>query len=83
MSNHTGSYLLNEVLIKLEEENVFKMLGEEKTLTLIREIIQCSRRYDCNADEILYNIGKKLKICCSCLEKATLFNKYGICEDCK
>lgn len=32
MSNHAGSYMLNNVISLLKEENVFDLLGKEKTL---------------------------------------------------
>lgn len=81
MSNHSGSYMLNDVLSMLEKNSVFDFLGKEKTQNLVMDIIKMSRRYDCNPGEILENIGERVGICYYCLNPADKFQD-GICKKC-
>ncbi len=81
MSNHSGSYLINEVLQVINNHKVFELLGKEKTLQLLLKIRQVGDDYDCNSGEILEFIGEKLGICYVCWKyKDNL--EFGICEDC-
>lgn len=81
MSNHSGSYMLNSVLIMLERESVFERLGKDKTHHLVREILEISDDYDCNSGEILSEIGERLSLCYYCRKPADKF-RDGICERC-
>jgi len=82
MSNHDGGYLLNEVLLLLEREGVFRILGREKVRQVIRKIVKKAvYDYDCNNGEILDGIGTRLKICYSCLKEATNLSE-GLCKKC-
>ncbi|MEE4359370.1 MAG: hypothetical protein V2I97_23060 [Desulfococcaceae bacterium] len=82
MSNHGGSYMLNAVLELLEENDIFKMIGKDKTLELIKGIIKISHREDCNTGEILEDIGERLGICYYCLNYAENL-EYGLCPECQ
>ena len=46
--------------------DIFKILGEEKTLKLLNEIRIIGFDNDCNNGEILDDIGTKLKVCYEC-----------------
>lgn len=81
MSNHSGSYMLNNVLEVLEEEQVFVQLGREKSIRLVQRIVGMSFGYDCNRDEILDGIGARLGICRGCV-KADPILTDGLCHDC-
>jgi len=82
MSNHDGSYLLNEVLLLLEREGVFRALGREKSRKLVITIVKkAASEYDCNYGEILEDIGERLKICQCCLKK-TVELEDGLCKAC-
>ncbi len=81
MSNHSGSYMLNEVLILLEKDKVFEFLGEEKKKTLVNNIMEIGYANDCNPGEILDVIGKKLGICYCCLEFTDKFDGK-VCNNC-
>jgi recombinational DNA repair protein RecR len=82
MSNHSGSYMLNEVLHLLEERGVFATLGSEAAQRLALDITKLSRRYDCNPGEILDEIGERLGICRWCMTaKADLVD--GVCVSCR
>jgi hypothetical protein len=80
MSNHEGSFFLNEILTLLEEYKFFKKLGSVKTLEFINEAIQLCE--DCNNGEILDEIGERLGICYMCVEYAKKLED-GICSACE
>ena len=71
MSNHAGSYMLNEVLRALERRGVFELLGRPAAQELVIEIVRLSDHYDCNVGEILEEMGEKLGICSWCLTPRT------------
>jgi hypothetical protein len=82
MSNHSGSYLLNEVLLLLEKRGAFDLLGKEPSQKLVLEMIHLSKRYDCNPGEILDEIGMRVGICYYCLTaQSDLMN--GVCNKCR
>ena len=81
MSNHSGSYMLNNVLMMLQRYSVFDMIGAKKTQELVLEILWMSHDYDCNAGEILYNIGESVGVCHYCRGPAHEF-RDGICKEC-
>ena len=82
MSNHAGSYLLNEVLHLLEERGVFTQMGTAAAQRLVLDIVNLSHRHDCNQGEILQEIGACLGICMWCLKAKTDLIK-GICVSCR
>lgn len=83
MSNHQGSYLLNDVITMLKQENVFALLGTEKTISLLRNLVNLAQReYDCNSDEILEGHGEQLGICYNCLRKSDEIKENGLCSHC-
>ncbi|WP_141699109.1 hypothetical protein [Candidatus Thiosymbion oneisti] len=81
MSNHSGSYMLNDVLNTLQRYSVFDALGKEKTQAMVIEIIKMSQQYDYNPGEILENMDERLGICHFCLSPADEFHD-GICKKC-
>lgn len=82
MSNHAGSYMLNDVLGMLHRAQVFDMLGREKSQQLLVEIVErACRYYDCNSGEILENYGAMFGLCASCLKQAEIF-EFGLCKSC-
>ena len=82
MSNHSASYLLNEVLHLLEQRGVFDLLEKQRTQELVLEIIRLAGRYDCNPGEILDEIDQRLGICSYCLT-SQLDLVDGICSACR
>ena len=82
MSNHDGSYLLNEVLHLLEARGLFTQLGPEATQQLVRDIVRLSSRYDCNRGEIMEEIGERLGICSRCLTAQSDLT-HGMCGSCR
>ena len=81
MSNHSGSYMLNDVLKMLERESFFEHLGKERTHTFVLSILQMSHQYDCNTGEILEELGERLGICYYCEDRADEF-RDGVCIKC-
>lgn len=83
MSNHSGSYMLNEILNLLKKEQVFTFLDKTKTQSIIQEMIQIAIwKYDCNSGEILDGLTDEFEICYCCLETSQNLEN-GICESCR
>jgi hypothetical protein len=81
MSNHDGSYILNDALKVLEKEAIFEIIGEEKSQKIALNFIKIGYKHDCNNGEILSGIGELLKICYCCAENSSKF-KNGLCKTC-
>ena len=81
MSNHQGSYMLNEVLYALKECNAFEFLGKERTLEFLDKVRVIGDDYDCNHGEILDNIGEELMVCYQCWDYCDAMDG-GICYTC-
>jgi len=82
MSNHDGSYMLNEVLHTAKDIGIFKNIGKEKARKFALEMIKIGRDYDCNNGEILDEIAEELGICYCCL-KETDDIEDGLCKNCR
>ena len=83
MSNHSGSYMLNEILELMEQEQIFGWLGKEKTQSLVRNITNTAcRKYDCNSGEILENFTDRFELCYGCLADSKDLEN-GLCEVCR
>jgi hypothetical protein len=82
MSNHRGSYIINNILIALDNYKAFDLLGKELTIRLMNDIRVISNHNDCNPSEILDEIGEKLKICYECWKYDDNL-EYGVCEPCQ
>lgn len=83
MSDHTGSYMLNDILKLMDDEQVFNLLGKEETQKFIRKMLQIScRSYDCNAGEILDGLTDRFELCYSC-QAATGDLSDGLCRACR
>lgn len=83
MSDHTGSYMLNEILVLMEKEQIFELLGKAGTQKFIKEMIQIScRSYDCNAGEILDGLTDRFELC-YCCQSATVDLIDGLCRECR
>jgi hypothetical protein len=48
MSNHSGSYMLNDIIKLLNDEQVLNIIGLQKSQQVITQIVKiASRDYDC------------------------------------
>lgn len=83
MSNHSGSYLLNEVLHALHSRGVFALLGDNGTREFVRETLKIGREYDCNYGEILERLGATVGICIECAVDADDIDSDDICGKCR
>jgi len=82
MSNHQGSYMLNEVLRLLESNRVFSLVGKKRTHALLAGIVKLAEvEYDCNPTEIMEEIGERLGMCGYCMKPASEFSN-GFCRAC-
>ena len=82
MSDHFNSLLMNDVLIRLEEQSFFANIGEERTLRFVQDSLALSRRHDGNPGEALAGVGQRLGICYYCWDRGTDL-RQGICSDCR
>lgn len=82
MSNHSGSYMLNSVLEIVKEIGISELIGKEKYRELALELIKLGNRNDCNAGEILEDIGREVGLCYCCLEASDDIED-DICIDCR
>ncbi|GAA6621980.1 hypothetical protein [Scytonema sp. NUACC26] len=83
MSNHTGSYMLNDVIKLLNDEQVLNIIGLQKSHQVITQIVKiASKDYDCNAGEILEGHTDYLNLCYCCLSTATDLES-GLCRNCR
>jgi len=67
MSNHSGSYMLNEIISVLNREQVFEFWGKERTQRIMLEMLsRATSEYDCNPGEVLEGHGTTLGLCYDC-----------------
>ena len=81
MSNHSGSYMLNEVLQLLEKEAAFNFWGRTKTQEIALKIVQIGHDYGCGSGEILEDIGARIGLCYACRKQADKLHN-GLCKAC-
>ena len=82
MSDHFNSYLMNDVMIRLEAQSFFADIGEERTLSFVRKALALSRYHDGNPGEVLAGVGQRLGICYYCWDRGHDL-RQGICSDCR
>lgn len=83
MSNHWGGELLNQALTLAEAHGFFEKHSPEKVRTLLVELVNMAvEQHDCNAHEILDQIGPRHGLCFYCLKAASEFDDEGICPTC-
>lgn len=83
MSNHWGGELLNDALILAETQGFFEGHSSEKIRGLMIKLVELAvNRRDCNAYEILDEIGPRHGLCFCCLNAASKFSPDGYCPTC-
>lgn len=82
MSNHSGSYMLNNTLNIAYKMGILESIGKDKACEFALNLVEMGRRYDCNNGEILEDIGERLGICYYCLKIADDFED-GLCKNCR
>ena len=82
MSNHSGSYMLNSLLVMLERESYFATIGPEKTAEFVSNAVSLAEEHDGNPGEVLDGIGERLGICYECLRRSDRL-EFGSCPSCR
>ncbi len=83
MSNHWGSYMLNEVIGLLNREQVFDLLGKTRTQRIVLEMLsRATEEYDCNPGEVLKGLGATLGLCHYCRSPADTV-VADLCQKCR
>jgi hypothetical protein len=83
MSNHSGSYMLNDIIQLLNDQQVLNIIGLQKSQQVITQIVEiASRDYDCNPGEILEGHTDYLNLCYCCLS-ITADLESGLCRNCR
>jgi hypothetical protein len=68
MSNHSGSYMLNQVIEILDRHQIFSGIETTTAKTAIKEIVEmATNKYDCNQGEILEGCAQQFNLCYYCL----------------
>ncbi len=82
MSNHSGSHMLNSLLVMLERESYFSEIGPDKTTDFVDHVIRLAREHDGNPGEVLDGIGQRLGICYRCFRRSDDLDA-GLCVSCR
>ena len=82
MSNHSGSHMLNSLLVMLERESFFSQIGPERTTGFVSEVLGLTSDYDGNPGEVLDGIGERLGICYQCHRSGDAL-EHGVCASCR
>ena len=82
MSNHSGSYMLNGLLVMLERESFFSKIGPARTAEFVSDVLGLAVDHDGNPGEVLDGIGARLGICYQCRRRSDEF-EHGVCAACR
>lgn len=82
MSNHSGSHMLNSLLVMLERESYFSEIGLDRTTEFVAHIVDRACEYDGNPGEVLDGIGERLGICYQCIRRSDNLH-FGACASCR
>ena len=82
MSNHSGSYMLNSLLVMLERESFFSEIGPERTAEFVSDVLGLAVDHDGNPGEVLNGIGEHLGICYQCRRRSGALD-HGVCTTCR
>jgi hypothetical protein len=84
MSNHSGSYMLNEFLHRLAEMGILKDISAAQKRSICDFLLSTSNDYDCNWEEIVdVEIAVTLETCAYCSRASTAISaETGYCDKC-
>lgn len=75
--------MLNDIIHLLNDEQVLDTIGLQKSQQVITKMVRiASKKYDCNAGEILDGHTERLNLCYYCLASATDIES-GLCLKCQ
>jgi len=85
MSNHSGSYMLNEIVHGLVDIGVLKIMSAAQTKMLRKLLRRVHGEYDCNWNEIIdADLARLLKTCARCADESEEVGAdNGICAACQ
>ncbi len=82
MSNHSGSYLLNELLAEAVDLGLLDPISDQQRERLTKKLWSLCREYDCNWGEIIdIPLSEKLGVCRYCGELSTELDENGYCNN--
>jgi len=81
LSNHSGSYMLNEVLNVFFDLKMNEKVGKEVTVEFAKRLVELGDSHDCNPGEILEGFDKKIRLCYICLKESDELEN-GLCPSC-
>lgn len=87
MSNHSGSYLIQDVLAIIEELGFFENIEKQKISNLCKKIASMAMgHYDCNPSKTMGKMSQKYGICYHCWDVVSDNKKnydfHGFCSKC-
>jgi hypothetical protein len=85
MSNHSGSYMLNEILHGLVEAGILKDISRPQKKCIGKLMWHTVFQYDCNWPEIIdVELAELLEICTCCAgDSEEVSAEYGYCARCE
>ena len=83
MSNHSGSYMLNDTLRAFFDLKIDEKVGHDTTIEFAKRLLKISDYHDCNIGEILDGLNHKLPLCYYCTEESDSLNDEYLCPKCK
>lgn len=81
MSNHSGSYMINDILKIMLELKMFENISQEDKKVFFEKIWEIVYKNDCNVGEVLECIGKQIGVCYYCHGFKSFFEE-DMCVEC-
>ena len=83
MSNHSGSYMLNDAIEILNRYQVFSAMEKATLQIMIKEIVEmASMDYGCSPGEILDGYAHQFSLCYCCLSQTNDLEGQ-LCTECR
>ncbi len=83
MSNHSGGYMLAELLSEFHQIGLFEAATSVQRTQIAKALWRLKWEYDCNWGEILNTeMAHLLKVCLHCGKTDTAINEQAVCQSC-
>ena len=84
MSNHSGGYMLAEVLDEFQEIGLLDAATSQQRTRIAKALWRLKWKYDCNWGEILdTKMAQLLNVCRYCGKTDTSLNIEAVCPSCE
>lgn len=84
MSNHSGGYILNELLHEINTLGLLTHISDESKEKLIMKLLKLCGGYDCNWGEIIdEELASLFSVCRYCRKTKPEIGKGGYCVTCR